>query len=149
MHNRAPFEHLELSFDKSDIVLLNAYNGGGKTTIISHIVDAFYEMARPHYTNEFEDKQNKLYRVSSQMFSLSPSKPSFVYIRFKYAENPDGPSETIDYIDVRDKCTEEEYNQAIGLQDKIPFSSFSSILSDNPYVKKFSGILKWRNNKDL
>lgn len=43
-HNRAPFKHLELNFKDKDIILLNAVNGGGKTTVLSHIVDAFYEL---------------------------------------------------------------------------------------------------------
>lgn len=34
-HNRAPFEHLELSFKNKDIILLNAVNGGGKTTVLA------------------------------------------------------------------------------------------------------------------
>lgn len=45
-HNRAPFKHLELNFKDKDIILLNAVNGGGKTTVLSHIADAFYELAR-------------------------------------------------------------------------------------------------------
>lgn len=38
-HNRAPFKHLELNFKDKDIILLNAVNGGGKTTVLSHIAD--------------------------------------------------------------------------------------------------------------
>lgn len=33
-HNRAPFKHLELNFKDKDIILLNAVNGGGKTTVL-------------------------------------------------------------------------------------------------------------------
>ena len=40
VHNRAPFEHLELNFSDNTINILSAVNGGGKTTIMSHIVDA-------------------------------------------------------------------------------------------------------------
>ncbi len=63
--NRAPFEKLVLDFDENGISVLSSENGKGKTTILSHIVDAFHEMARPHFTNEFEGKENKFYRVSS------------------------------------------------------------------------------------
>ena len=42
--NRAPFEHLELDFNEKGINVLTAINGKGKTTILSHIVDAFYEL---------------------------------------------------------------------------------------------------------
>ena len=45
LHNRAPFDHIELDFAEGGISVLSAINGGGKTTIISHIVDAWHEMA--------------------------------------------------------------------------------------------------------
>lgn len=63
--NRAPFEHLELDFKEKGVNVLSAVNGRGKTTILSHIVDAFYELARPNFENEFADKSTKYYRVSS------------------------------------------------------------------------------------
>ena len=46
-YNRAPFETIKLDFEENEIAVLTAVNGRGKTTIISHIVDAFHEMARP------------------------------------------------------------------------------------------------------
>ena len=67
--NRAPFERIELDFNEKGINVLTAVNGRGKTTILSYIVDAFYELAKRHYANEFEGKEGKYYRVSS---SLSP-----------------------------------------------------------------------------
>ena len=106
-HNRAPFKHLELNFKDKDIIMLNAVNGGGKTTVLSHIVDAFYEMARNYYPGEFEGRQLSFYRVSSSVFNLNSSEASFVYIRF----NLDG--EQIDYLDVRDKITDEYYNEGL------------------------------------
>ena len=56
--NRAPFDNLELYFNENEIAVLSAVNGRGKTTILSHIVDAFNEMAKPHFPNEFENKEN-------------------------------------------------------------------------------------------
>ena len=47
--NRAPFEHLELYFRDKGVNVLSAINGKGKTTILSHIADAFYELAKIHY----------------------------------------------------------------------------------------------------
>ena len=44
--NRAPFNHLELDFKERGINVLAAINGRGKTTILSHITDAFYELAK-------------------------------------------------------------------------------------------------------
>ena len=134
-HNRAPFKHLELNFNDKDIIMLNAVNGGGKTTVLSHIVDAFYEMARNYYPGEFEGRQRSFYRVSSSVFNLNSSEASFVYIRF----NLDG--EQIDYLDVRDKITDEYYNEAIAIENKIPFSAFSSRLELNNNIKIFSSNL--------
>lgn len=66
--NRAPFDKLELDFDDSNIFLFSGINGKGKTTILSYIVDAFYELAKKGYYNEFEDKANEYYRVSSGLY---------------------------------------------------------------------------------
>ena len=62
-YNRAPFDNLRMSFGDESTIILSGINGSGKTTVISHIVDAFYELARKAYSNEFEDKENKYYRV--------------------------------------------------------------------------------------
>ena len=73
--NRAPFEKIDLDFNENEVAVLSAVNGKGKTTILSHIVDAFYEMAKPHFANEFEGKENKFYRVSSGINNLNQSLP--------------------------------------------------------------------------
>ena len=67
--NRAPFEHLALDFKEKGINVLSAINGKGKTTVLSHIVDAFYEMSKPYYTYSFEGKENKYYRFSASEFT--------------------------------------------------------------------------------
>lgn len=71
--NRAPFEHIEFDFKEGGINVLSAINGKGKTTLLSHVVDAFYEMAKPYYTGSFEGKENKFYRFSSSIFQLDTS----------------------------------------------------------------------------
>lgn len=114
--NRAPFDKLELEFSENEIAVLTAINGSGKTTVLSHIVDAWHEMARPHFPNEFEEKENKFYRVSSSIYNLVQNQPSFVYIRFKTSEG------NFDYVDIRNMCTEEDYNEAIKIEGKIPFN---------------------------
>lgn len=143
MHNRAPFEHLELNLKDKEIVLLNAYNGGGKTTILSHIADAFYELAKINYPNEFENRPNKFYRVSSSLFSVDDGNPSFVYIRFIL----DGTH--IDYVDIRNKCTQEQYDEAINLDDKINFQKIDEWFSDNPCIKKYSSEISPENLKSI
>lgn len=42
--NRAPFEHLEIDFKNSGVNVITAINGKGKTTILSHIADAFMNL---------------------------------------------------------------------------------------------------------
>ena len=66
--NRAPFDRLFIDFDDEDIAVLSGINGAGKTTILSYIVDSFFELARTAYENEFEGKSNKFYRVSSGIY---------------------------------------------------------------------------------
>lgn len=130
--NRAPFDKLELNFSENEISVLTAINGSGKTTVLSHIVDAWYEMAKPHFPNEFEEKENKFYRVSSAIYNLIQNQPSFVYIRFKTTDG------NIDYIDVRNKCTEVQYNEAINIEGKIPFNEIKPALDTANNVKHTS-----------
>ena len=134
--NRAPFEHLVLDFKEKGINVLSAINGKGKTTVLSHIVDAFYEMAKQCYTGSFEGKENKFYRFSSSIFHLDNSKFSIVYFRFKI----DG--DIIDYIDCRGKdLTVDNYESIIQLENPIPFERIKNKVHNNNYVKVFSGNL--------
>lgn len=131
--NRAPFEHLEIDFKKNGINVLSAINGMGKTTIISHIVDAFHEMARPYFSNSYEGVENKYYRFSSPLFQLDSNKYSLVYLRFYDATN-----EVIDYIDCRGIITSELYEAVITLKDKIPYHTFEKAIKDRKCVKTSS-----------
>ena len=142
-HNRAPFEHLELNFKDKEIIVLNALNGGGKTTILSHIVDGFYEIARKYYSSEFEGKEHSFYRVSSSIYNLNPEETSIVYIRF----NLNG--EKIDYIDIRTNTTAEQYEKVISIEDKIPFSHFSSSLKRQNCAKFLSSNLDEEKAKTI
>ena len=134
--NRAPFEHLELDFKEKGVNVLSAVNGRGKTTILSHVVDAFYELARPNFENEFADKSTKYYRVSSPVFNIKMNEPSFVYLRFRK------DSEIWDYVDIRNLCTEQEYNAQITLNDKIPYQELSRSLNDSNNIKKWCKFAK-------
>ena len=127
--NRAPFEHLELDFKEKGISVLSAVNGKGKTTILSYIVDAFFELARKHYSHEFEGRETKYYRVSSSIYNINPHRPSFVYLRFKY----DG--KILDYIDVRNSCQQTDYDQSIIVDNKIPFEKFRDSLNKGNNIK--------------
>lgn len=127
--NRAPFEHLEIDFKSCGVNVLTAINGKGKTSILSHITDAFYELARPAYPQEFEGKENKLYRVSSPLYNMTSIRPSIVYLRFKDDEG------TYDYIDVRDTCTKEQYESAINIDDRIDYNRFQTELKRQYFSK--------------
>jgi len=132
-NNRVPFDKLELDFSENEIAVISAVNGRGKTTILSHIVDAFHEMARPYFPSEFNGKENKLYRISSATINnLDQKQPSIVYLRFKTIEG------NIDYLDIRNICTEDQYNQAVSVEDKIHYSEIKPNLEADNYVKKLS-----------
>lgn len=141
--NRAPFDKLNIDFNENEIAVLTAINGSGKTTLISHIVDAWHEMARPYFPQEFEEKSNKYYRVSSPIYNLIQHLPSFVYIRFKSAEG------NFDYVDIRNKCTEEEYNEAIQIDDKIPFNVIKQKLENANNIKITSVNFKKENAEKM
>ena len=132
--NCAPFNRLELDFKENEIAVLSAVNGGGKTTILSYIVDAFYEIAKSFFPSDFRGKEHALYRISSGIYRMNISAPSFVYIRFRVGE------EIVDYLDVVGHCSENEYNEAVQLTGKIPFSSFSDDLRSYGCVKTGSGL---------
>lgn len=127
--NRAPFEHLEIDFKNSGVNVITAINGKGKTTILSHIADAFYELARPAYPQEFEGRENKLYRVSSPLYNMTSTRPSIVYLRFKDDEG------TYDYVDVRDNCTKEQYDNTIDINNKIDYNQFQRRLKQQGFSK--------------
>jgi hypothetical protein len=138
--NRAPFdESLELSFQENKIVVLSAVNGRGKTTFLSHVVDAFYEMAKGHFPQEFKGVEGQYYRVSSQIFHIKGNEPSFVYLRFSAAGG-----QKIDYVDARGddagKCTQEQYDAAIRVDNKIPFEAFSGMLAQDGNAKLVHGL---------
>jgi len=141
--NRAPFDKLELDFNQNEIAVLTAVNGRGKTTLISHIVDAFYEMAKPYFPEEFKGKENKYYRISTPIFNVNQTEASFVYLRFKFLE------ENIDYIDIRNNCTEQQYNEAIIIENKIPFEQFRTNLNEADNIKLVSPNLDGRKSKIL
>ena len=131
--NRAPFERIQLKLENENVFILSGINGTGKTTILSYIVDAFYELARNSFQNEFENKQNKYYRVSSGLYSLDNTKASIVYMRFKMDEGTNW-----DYIDIHGNCDQEEYEKLIGLKDKIQYGDFSNKLVKAGNVKHWS-----------
>lgn len=127
--NRAPFEKVEFDFLESGVNVLSGINGRGKTTVISHIVDFFYEMARSYFISSFEGKENKYYRYSSDLYNIDDSTYSLFYARFKDEDK------CIDYLDCRGTMTEEEYNEKVLLENKIPYDQFSHLIVKSNNVK--------------
>ncbi|MPM05947.1 hypothetical protein SDC9_52242 [bioreactor metagenome] len=132
--NRAPFDHIELDFKDKGINVLSAINGKGKTTILSHIVDAWHEMAKNHYFDSFKGKENKFYRVSSSIYNIDSNRYSLVYLRFN------NNSVYNDYIEIRGNINESEYNNIIKLEDKIQYPLFSKSLQEDGFIKLLSKI---------
>ncbi len=129
--NRAPFENLKLNFD-SNITVLSGINGAGKTTIMSYVVDAFFEFAKKGFAFQFEGIENKFYRVSSGITVLDKSKHSFVYLRFV------DDNENIDYIDIRDLSDESNYNQDVEISNPIAYATLKNKSDKSSVVKYFT-----------
>lgn len=129
--NRAPFEHLELDFKEKGINVLSAINGKGKTTILSHIVDSFHELARSSFSNEFEGVEKTYYRYSSPLNEINSGKFSVVFFRFRK------DSQIWDYVDARNMCTKEQYDSYIP-GNTISYNDINGILSRERNIKKWS-----------
>ena len=128
--NRAPFEHLDLDFNDGHINVLTGINGRGKTTILSYIVDAFHEFARPYFSNSYAGKETKFYRFSSSIFTIDETKSSYVYLRFE--DN----NHLYDYIDIRGNLQKNEYDKNIPYNDKIDLEIIQKDLKGNNGLAK-------------
>lgn len=130
--NRAPFSSIDLSFKDKSISVLTAFNGKGKTTILSYIVDAWVEMTRNVYSNTYEGRNNSYYRVSTSLYDIDRDLPSIVYIRFKNGNT------NIDYFDSRNGGSKEWYESSITMTDRIPYSTFESKIKNKKAFKRVS-----------
>ncbi len=115
-YNRAPFDNLYIRFIDG-VNVLSGENGRGKTTIMSYIVDALYEIAKKLFSQSFSGHETEWYRIQSGIEVMDVERVSVVYIRFEYQGNK------IDYIDVRGSLTKEIYNALYLPADPIPFIS--------------------------
>ena len=132
IYNRAPFDNLLLRFDSSNIAVFSGINGAGKTTIISHVVDAFYEFAKIGFRIEFKDVSDKFYMISSGLTMLDKQKPSFVYIRFE------NNGDVIDYIDIRHLTSEEDYIHAVRIDNPISYETIKNKIGSKNVLKYFT-----------
>jgi predicted ATP-binding protein involved in virulence len=134
---------MQVKYNDKSVSIFSSVNGKGKTTIISHIVDAMHEIAKLGFPQSYEDKENKLYRLSSSIYSLDNSKTSIAYLRFQCDK------EFVDYLDIRGICSESEYNEFINLENKIPYSQFQSQLSSNYYQRTLSTNCNKEKSKEI
>lgn len=132
--NRSPFEQLEIRFSENEIAVLSAVNGRGKTTILSHVVDAFHELAKIWFPGSFEGKQDQFYRVTSGLNKLNPTVPSVFYMRLNVG------GESVDYVDIVGEMSEVEY-QGLMIENKISYTEFAHDLTESQTVKH------WRVDK--
>ena len=130
--NRAPFERLDLNLDKGNIFVLSGINGTGKTTVLSYVVDALYELAKQGFENEFSDKIGKFYRISSGIFAINDDLPSIVYFRFEHT------GEKYDYIDVLGNYTKEQLEDILGKETKVDFQTIANDLRNGGVAKKWT-----------
>ena len=149
IYNRAPFDRIDLSFEANGISVLTGINGQGKTTIISYIVDSWYELIRSHFSNEFKGNEGTYYRISTSLYVPDGTKPSIVYVRYCV----DG--QNVDYLNIEAGVTEQQYNELIPIDGKIPFNSIGAKDGKSQRVKKVSEnakeelILKWLRSNVL
>ena len=142
--NRAPFENLEINFLDKGVNVLSAINGKGKTTVLSYIVDALYEMAKLGFYRSFS--RNTFYRYSSSLNSLNPRDPSLVYIKFREGEDE------IDYLDYRGKYEEKELeklNAKLNGKFAIDNVALKTNLDNSSCAKLFSSKIDRTTVKNL
>jgi predicted ATP-binding protein involved in virulence len=128
LKNRSPFENLEINFSENEIAVLTAVNGKGKTTIISHIVDALHEISKKTYRGTYAGKESKFYRVSRGLDQLDNKNPSIFYLRMQL------DNQEIDYVNILGATTEKQYNE-IPIENKIPYKEIEEELITNQLVK--------------
>lgn len=132
IYNRAPFDNLDLSFEKNGISVLTGINGQGKTTILSYIVDSWFELIRNHYNSEFRGHEDTYHRIATQMYVIDISKPSIVYIRYQMGDK------VVDYLNLEGEISEPQYNEIVNLETKIPYSRLKERFDNSSHTKLVS-----------
>lgn len=123
--------------------MLSAINGKGKTTILSHIVDAFHELAKNAFHNSYKGNlDGAYYRVLTSRYSLDSTKPAIVYVRFK------NNGSTYDFVEIVGVIDEVLYD-SINIEHKIPFSEITQKLSHSTQAKILSNNCTEQNIKSI
>jgi len=138
--NCAPFDKLQIDFIEKGVNALSAINGGGKTTILSHIADAFHEIAKIYYTQSYKGLENQYYRIQSAIEIYRSSPYSLVYIRFKHN------GANVDYVNIWGKIDENEYEEVVTISDKVSFSVLRERIVNGMGVKQVFGLSSVESN---
>lgn len=134
LKNVAPIGNLELIFKENQVITLSGINGKGKTTVLSYVADAFFELAKKAWFHDVHKKTPEYYRVISTLNILSPATYSLVYLRFI------DQNIHYDYIEVVGKLDKEEYEKNIQCDSKINFEQFSGNLQEQGAYKDFLNV---------
>ena len=127
-YNRAPFDYLELNFS-DNINVLSGFNGSGKTTILSHIVDSFYELARNYFSFDVVEKNTYLYRISSSLYNLNNNETSLVIFLFKNNEDK------YLYLDAKNKIGDAIRSRFSKYLRQFECANYEQILSKEGFLK--------------
>ena len=136
--NRAPFKNLDLDFTNKRVISFTGINGAGKTTILSYIVDAFYEIAKKAFYNEFSGlKKDKYYRIMSSLYNVNQKESSMAYILFDYN------GKDVHYVDITGITSEKIFNELmlkiwVGMEESnwpIKYNDISSELQNGSKIQ--------------
>lgn len=131
---------MQIDFIEKGVNALSAINGGGKTTILSHIADAFHEIAKIYYTQSYKGLENQYYRIQSAIEIYRSSPYSLVYIRFKHN------GANVDYVNIWGKIDENEYEEVVTISDKVSFSVLRERIVNGMGVKQVFGLSSVESN---
>lgn len=132
--NCAPFDKLHINFIEKGVTALSAINGGGKTTILSHIADAFHEIAKLFYTQSYHGVETQYYRIQSATEIYRNSSYYLVYIRFKHS------GRNFDYINIWGNIDENEYENVVSIENKITFDALRDGVVRGMGIKRVFGL---------
>jgi len=127
--NVAPFGDIQLTFNEGEVIVFSGVNGKGKTTFLSYIADAFFEIAREAQFQDVLEDNTKYYRVTSGTNILNKAPYSLVYLRFVHDE------ENFDYIEIVGTLEQGQYDTDVALENKVSFGEFSPLLLEQKSYK--------------
>lgn len=116
--NVAPVGDLDFELKENEVLSLTSINGKGKTTILSYIADAFFEIARKAEYDDVLEELERYYRIISPNSILDKGVGySLVYLRFSVGDHH------YDYVEVSGSLSEDEYKKIVPFEGKLDFGA--------------------------